>query len=172
MRTFMLLLIAALMTCPAAAQTANTRVLAKGAESPKASIDSLAWLAGRWVGTGLGAEAEVVYSPPRDGVMLGHLITTKPDGSMRFYELFEIEAYKGSLRVRVKHFEPDFVAWEEKDKTIDFPLVAIEGNRFYFDGATIERVDEATFHDYVAIEHEGKIREGRFEYHRADKDDS
>lgn len=42
-----------------------------------------------------------------------------------FYELCTIVEENGSLVLRLKHFNPDLKGWEETDKTVDFPLVAL-----------------------------------------------
>ena len=43
------------------------------------------------------------------------------------------------LRLRVKHFNPDFTAWEDKAEWHSFEPVAVEPNRLRFDGLRFER---------------------------------
>lgn len=148
---------------PALAQ--NTRSLAEGASSPPATIAAVAWLEGRWVGEGLGGSVEEVYSPPVGDSMVGHFRASNATGTT-FYELMTVREENGSLMWRLKHFHPDLRGWEEKDRTIEFPLVAIEGDRLYFDGLTIERVSENEVRQYVLVSSNGQASEAVFVYRR------
>jgi hypothetical protein len=98
----------------------------------------MAWLAGYWVGEGLGGTMEDIWMPPRDGVMLGAFRLTKPDGK-GFYELFAIEELEGSLRFVVKHFNPNWVGWEEKDQAVKLPLRKVGENEWSFGGVVFRR---------------------------------
>lgn len=156
-------LLGLLIALPAAAQ--NVRELAKGAKSPPAKIEALAWMAGRWTGDGLGGQVEENFSPPLGGMMVGHFRSSKASKT----EFFELETFveeNGSLVYRLKHFNPDLKGWEEKDKTVDFPLVAVDGNRVYFAGVTIERLGPDEMRHYVAIGKGNGAKEYVFDYRR------
>src|SRR5690606_36146300 len=124
-----LALVALLLPVPlAAAQESAPAFHARrlgDAQSPPATIDRVAWLAGRWVGEGLGGVSEEIWSPPAGGAMMGSYRLLK-DGAPVFYEMFLLVEEKGTLILKVKHFAPDFTGWEEKSEFVDFPLVAIE----------------------------------------------
>ncbi len=105
---------------------------------PKATIADAAWLAGRWAGEGMGGQVQEALSDPVNGQMVGYF-TLSRDGKTAFHELILIEEHEGSLRVRVKHFSPGFVAWEEKDDAIDFPLVSVAPGDLVFRGLTFRR---------------------------------
>lgn len=145
----------------------DTRSLPPGAASPRATIADAAWVAGRWVGEGFGGIAEEVMSPPAGNAMIGHFrIVTK--GEPSFYEIVQIREEAGSLVYRVKHFHPDLKGWEEKDKTVDFPLVASERDALYFDGLTIKRTGPDEVTHWVRIRaKDGKIEEAKLVYRRA-----
>lgn len=81
--------------------------------APRASIGQASWLAGRWVGEGLGGRIEEVWSPAHGGQMVGHFILLR-DGAPVFYEMLLLDEQATGLRMRVKHFNPDFVGWEER----------------------------------------------------------
>jgi len=106
--------------------------------SPPAKIEQVAWLAGYWVGEGLGGQIEDIWMPPRDGVVLGAFRLTKPDGK-GFYELFAVEEFEGSLRFVVKHFNPNWVGWEEKDQAVKLALRKIGENEASFGGVGFRR---------------------------------
>ena len=117
----------------------EVRTLAVGAAPAKAGVEDVSFLVGRWVGRGLGACAEESVLPAADGQIAGMFRQMRPDGGLWFYEFYTIVEKEGSLVFRIKHFGPDLAGWEEKDETVDFPLVAIEGDTAYFDGLSWRR---------------------------------
>ena len=128
----------AALLCSALAALAQAPAPAPPPASPPARIESMAWIAGYWVGEGMGGHLEDIWMPPRDGVILGAFRLTKPDGK-GFYELFAIEEFEGSLRFVVKHFNPNWVGWEEKDQAFRMPLRRIGENEFSFGGVGFRR---------------------------------
>lgn len=165
MRMFAIAL--ALFCLTPAAWGEETRSLAPGGVSPKATIADAAWVAGRWVGEGFGATVEEVMSPPMTNAMIGHFAMADKSGP-KFYEIVQIREEKGSLVYRVKHFHPDLKGWEEKDKTIDFPLVAVEREALYFDGLTIKRTGPDEVTHWVRVRgKDGKVEEAKLVYRRA-----
>jgi hypothetical protein len=162
---FALLLIAS-SSLAEEAMTANTLRLSADQKPPAATIADMAWYAGRWTGTGLGGWTEEIWSPPRDGTMMGMYRMVK-DGKPIFYELLMIAEENGSLAIKLKHFHADLRGWEERDASLRFPLVAKRDGRIYFDGMTFERVGTDRVKVYLAIEHkDGSVREEVFEYSR------
>lgn len=146
--------------------TENTVKLAEGQTSPKATLADVAWLAGNWIGTGLGGVSEEIWSKPAGGAMMGvyRLIV---DGKPVFYEMMWLIEQEDSIVLRLKHFRPDLVGWEEKDKTVDFKFVGREGNRLNFSGLTFDRVDSKNLKIYLALKQkDGSIREELFEMKR------
>ena len=162
-----ILMVLVLMLIPTVSLADETRTLGPGAGSPPASIVDAAWVAGRWVGQGFGANVEEVMSPPAGNAMIGHFRIAGKDGPS-LYEIVQIREENGSLVYRVKHFNPDLTGWEEKDKTIDFRLVEAEKDALYFDGLTIKRTgpDEVTHWVRVTAK-DGKTQEAKLVYHRA-----
>lgn len=163
------LLLLALPALTAAAQekyTPNTLRLKDGAVGEKAAISEMGWLAGRWSGTGLGGRADEDWGTPREGVMLGTFRMLK-DNKPVFYEFMTLEERGGSLVLRVKHFTPELVAWEEKDRSVDFPFIKKDGKRLYFNGLTFERNSSDSVRIYLVIgQKDGTFREETFEYTR------
>lgn len=148
-------------------KTANTIKLADGEVSKKAVIADLEWLTGAWTGTGLGGLSEEVWGTPRNGVMVGHYSLVK-DGKPVFYEMMMLVEQEGTLVLRLKHFHPNFVGWEEKDKTVDFRFVKKDGKRMYFSGLTFERDGDKGLNIYLALRHrDGTLREETFRLKRA-----
>lgn len=145
----------------------ETRRAAAGASSPPARIADLAWLAGSWEGEGITGPAREVYSAPVGGQMTGHFIQTRGDG-IWFFEIMSIAEANGSLEYRLRHFNADLTGWEERNEVRRFPLVAAEGDAWYFDGLTIRRHGADGMIGAVRIDNEdGTSREAVFRYRRA-----
>ena len=155
-----------LATGAAYADEPRTRTLAPGQQSPPARIADVAWDAGRWVGEGFGAKVEEVMSPPAGNAMIGHFSMVGKEGPS-FYELVQIREEAGSLVYRVKHFQPDLIGWEEKEKSVTFPLVAIEKDAIYFDGLTIARTGPDEVTHWIRLKNkDGTAEEAKLVYRR------
>ena len=147
-------------------QTENTLKLEAGKPAVSAKIDDMRWLAGTWRGTGLGGVAEEIWSEPAGGVMMGSFRMLKGDKTV-FYEFITLSETEGSLVMKVKHFSPELVAWEEKDKTVDFKFIKRDGKRYYFDGLTFVVDSPEAVKVYLAMQQkDGSMSEGVFEYKR------
>lgn len=118
--------------------SANTLRLDPAAERKPAEIADLAWLQGYWVGEGLGGQTEELWMPPMADRMYG-TFTLVREGEIVFTEAMLLIEEEGSLTLRVKHFDKEFVGWEEKDGFVSFPLVRAGENEAYFNGLTIRR---------------------------------
>jgi hypothetical protein len=71
--------------------------------------------------------------------------------------------------LRLKHFGTDLKGWEEKDETVDFPLVKLKPNKAYFDGMTFEKIGEEEMNIYVLIrQKDGSQNEMKFPYRLVD----
>lgn len=108
------------------------------------TVADAAWLAGRWVGEGLGGELEETWSPPAGGQMVGHFRLVR-EGKPEFYEFLMIDVAPTGLRLRVRHFNPDFTAWEDRESFHTFEPAGIEPGSIKFRGLSISRKgDEIT----------------------------
>lgn len=146
--------------------TENTVKLDSGASGSKATLADISWLAGSWSGTGLGGVSEENWGKPADGAMIGtyRLIV---DGKTVFYEFMLLTETEGTLILRLKHFHPNFVGWEEKDKSVDFKFVKMDGQRAYFSGLTFERKNSKELNIFLALrQKDGQVREEVFKMKR------
>jgi hypothetical protein len=116
--------------------------LAQASASPPAKIAEVEWLQGYWTGEGFGGQVDEQWTAARAGVMLGTFRSLKADGSPAFYELLGIEEFEGTLRMVVKHFNPDWVGWEENDKAFKATLTRIGPTEAVFGGVALKRVGE------------------------------
>lgn len=143
----------------------EVRSLPEDGRSPPAQIGDIAWLAGRWVGEGLGGTAEDVIAPPSGGQMMGMFRHSKADGAVNFYEFYVFAEQDGSLTQRLKHFSPLLAGWEEKDGFVEFPLVAIDGRAAWFDGLSYRLEDDGSLTVAVRLDEE---RVAQFRYRKVD----
>ena len=158
-------LLVLLFAAPAAAQ--RVRSLDKGA-SPPASIDQLAWLAGSWTGTGMGAAVAETYSAPLGGRITGHFTMADGNGGVAFTELVDYVPLGTSIAYRVRHFGPDMAGWEDKSGAAsEHALLAIEGKRMFFDGMTLDhsRPGALEFHIRI-VDKAGRTRDLTYRYRR------
>ena len=147
------------------AQSENTLTLDSGNSSPEASINDVEWIAGHWKGKAFGGETEEVWTSPSGGSMMC-AFKLVVEGKVKFYEFYAIIEENESLIIRLKHFHHNLKGWEEKDETVNFPLVKIEKNKAYFDGFTFERISENELNVYVMLGGEEKAEEYKFIYKR------
>lgn len=164
--TLVFMLVTATAIAAQVKNTENTVKLAEGQTSAKATIANISWLAGAWSGTGLGGVSEEVWSKPNNGVMVGTyrlIIDNKPI----FYEMLWMMESEGSIILRLKHFSPALVGWEEKDKTVDFKFVDRVGDRMRFSGLTFEKFGDTKLNIYLALrQKDGSLKEEVFKMER------
>jgi hypothetical protein len=142
----------------------NTISFPEGGNSPEATLDQVSWIAGHWKGEAFGGIAEEIWSPPLGNSMM-FVFKLVSEGKVQFYEIGHIQQTSETLLMQLKHFHGSLVGWEEKDETIDFKLVKLEENRVYFDGLTIERINENEINVYVVVgEEDGSSEEVKFNY--------
>ena len=134
------------------------------APTPPARIADAAWLQGYWAGTGMGGEAEDVWLPAKAGVMLGAFRLMKAGGKPAFYELFAIEEADDSLVFIVKHFNPDWVGWEEKDKALRLKLTRASKDELAFGGVVFRRPGA----DALAVDVTVRQKDGTQKTHTCD----
>jgi hypothetical protein len=149
--------------------TEHTVSLSPGEKSPPATLADMRWLEGHWVGDAFGGVGEETWMAPSGGSMLGMYRIVR-DGKPVFFEIMMLVERQGSLTLTLKHFNADLTGWEEKDKVVEFPLVAVEKNAIHFAGMSFHPSGD-TLTVYLAIEQkEGTIREEKFVYRRKKPD--
>ncbi len=134
--------------------------------SPKATLEDVAWISGYWRGEAFNGEVEEIWSSPLGNSMVASFKLVVDD-EVKFYEIETITEKNGTLMLQLKHFYSNLKGWEEKDETVDFPLVKITESRVYFDGMTFEKVSDNEMNVYVLIKQEDKVAEEmKFNYHK------
>lgn len=88
------------------------------------TIEAMAWLSGRWIGSHGADTIEEQWSTVAGGGMMG-MFRAITDGHPRFYELITLDGEGEGLVCRFKHFNRDLSGWEEKDEALTLDLVAL-----------------------------------------------
>ena len=110
------------------------------ADDKTPSIEDFAFLTGYWKGTGFGGESEEMWMPPVAGKMFG-IFKQSSDSELIFTEFMEITEVDGEFKLRLKHFNPDFSGWEEKQDHVIFPWVSVSPNKAVFGALSYELVE-------------------------------
>lgn len=148
------------------AKTGHTFGLDDPATRVPATLDDVAWLVGSWTGSAFGGTFEEVWNPASLGTMVG-MFKVMGDDKVSFYELMLLAEEEGSLVLKVKHFSPDFTAWEEKDDYIKFRLVSVEPGAVHFSGLSFYSVSDDEIHAYIALHNDDKVWEEKLIYRRS-----
>ena len=152
MQTFARFLFAALIVGAAIAHAQPKGLPAPAQPAPvPAKIETLAWLKGYWTGEGYGGTVETLIGPAKAGVMIGTFRHMKADGKPGYYEISAFEEVEGSLRFIIKHFHPNWVGWEEKDRALQARLVRHDKDEWQFNNLLIKRTGRDAFVMEIAI---------------------
>ena len=146
-------------------RTEHTFRLSDGEERPAATIEDASWLVGSWAGTAFGGRFETVWNPPSAGTMVGFFKLLGDEG-VAFYELLLLSVEDGTLSLKVKHFNPDFTAWEEKADYVNFRPVKIEEDALHFGGLTFYRRGNDAIDGYIVMKNGDEITEHHLVYER------
>ena len=101
-------------------------------------ITDLSFMSGKWVTTGSWGDMEENWSAPMGNCMMCSYRCVK-DGKAVFYEFIIIEQQAGGPVMKLRHFNPGNIAWEEKDKPYEYPLMFLDEGV-----ARFERPDKKT----------------------------
>lgn len=108
------------------------------AQAPTRHINDLAFLSGTWATRSEWGDMEQHWSAPMGNSLMCVYRCVK-DGRVIFYELMLIEQTAEGPVMYLRHFSPGSVAWEEKDKPWEYPLMFLEHGH-----ARFERKDRKT----------------------------
>lgn len=107
-------------------------------QAPIRNISDLSFMAGKWVTKGQWGDMEENWSEPMGNSMMCSYRCVK-DGKIVFYEFIVIEQQPTGPVMKLRHFSPGNIAWEEKDQPYEYPLIYLDENV-----ARFERPDKKT----------------------------
>ncbi len=163
--TFALLVVLAQSAAAQTQLTEHTYQLDTPDNRPAATLDDVAWMVGNWSGEAFGASFESHWNPQSAGSMVGFFKLLDGD-TVSFYELLLLVEEEGSLSLKVKHFNPDFTAWEEKADYIDFRYVMSDDDAVHFSGISFYRVDDDNMIAYIVFRNGDDVNERKLVYRR------
>lgn len=127
-------------------------------------LENIKWIAGNWKGEAFGGQTEENWSEPSAGSMMANFKLIDKD-KVVFYEIEIIREVENTLILQLKHFGSDLKGWEEKDKTIDFPLKEITENKVVFEGMIFEKISANEMNIYVDIKQDNdSVETVKFNY--------
>ena len=144
----------------------HTFALSDDESAPVVTLDDLALLVGSWTGSIFGEQFEEVWNPPSAGSMMGMMKIHDGD-EMNFYEMQLITDDGEGLALLVKHFSPEFEAWEEKGEFVRFPFIGIDDDAIHFSGISFYREDANNMTAYILLRFGEEVREEKITYQRA-----
>jgi len=100
--------------------------------STAASLADLSWIAGDWVGGDDDSFIQEQWSAPEGNDMMG-MFRLIQGGDVGFYEFMTITRDATGTVLRIKHFDPGLVGWEEKTDSVVFGLVKVGTHRAVFE---------------------------------------
>ncbi len=95
-------------------------------------LHTLQWMTGAWVGTIDDDQIEEHWSSSDGETLMGMFRWLKAD-AVYLYEFMLISKSELGVTLQIKHFQPDFVGWEEKDAAVTFYFQTLEGRTVTFD---------------------------------------
>ena len=113
-------------------------IVAYAQDVPVRDIKDLAFMAGKWTTKGEWGDMEENWSAPFGNSMMCSYRCVK-NGKVVFYEFIVIEQQPSGPVMKLRHFNPGLIAWEDKDKPYDYPLMFLDENV-----ARFERPDKKT----------------------------
>ncbi|MFZ1529473.1 MAG: DUF6265 family protein [Ferruginibacter sp.] len=112
-------------------------VLAFG-QLKKANVSQLSFMKGYWELKHAWGDMEEIWSGPMgDNLMCTYRCVDS--GRVVFYEFIVVEQTDSVPVMRLRHFKPGSIGWEEKDKPDDYPLISLSKNK-----AVFERTDKTS----------------------------
>ena len=134
---------------------------------------ALSWLTGNWLGQNGQDLVEEHWSPLGGNTLMG-MFRWVTQSQVRFYELLAIEQEGEEVFLRIKHFDPKLIGWEEKDRAHEFVLVQLQGQEAVFleldkpeaRWAVYRREGQERLVSYFTREDEPVTETGLFEYVR------
>lgn len=98
----------------------------------KANVSQLGFMKGHWVLKHQWGDMEEIWSGPKgDNLMCTYRCVDS--GKVIFYEFMVVEQTDSVPVMRLRHFKPGSIAWEEKDKPMDYPLISISKSKAVFE---------------------------------------
>ena len=98
----------------------------------KAHVKDIEFMKGVWRLQHAWGDMEEIWGPPMGNNMICAYRCVK-DGKIVFYEFIVIEQSDSVPVMKLRHFNPGSIGWEDKNTPYLYPLVALEQNKAVFE---------------------------------------
>ena len=115
-----------------------------------ADLNDYSWLVGTWTGEGFGGTIEESWSAPVAGTMMGMFRHFTDDGPT-FYEFMLLD----ETGIRLKHFNPDIISWEEKEEFVHFKMIRSTNDLIEMKDLSYERISDTQLEIRLRLEENG-----------------
>jgi Domain of unknown function (DUF6265) len=116
------------------ASLAGAAVAQAPAPAPsRAVLTDLSWMAGRWIDDSGGNLSEEVWTEPAGDSMMG-MWRYVAGSQTRVFEILTISVEAGGIVIRLRHFDPELVAREDKATPVELSLIAWTPGEAVFEG--------------------------------------
>lgn len=113
------------------------------------------WLTGTWSGPGFGGTFEETWSEPdANGILMGMFRYTDSAGAVQFYEYWLLD----STGMKLKHFNPDFVGWEEKAGFVEFDMISVTDRKVSLNGLSYELLPTGEMEIRLRMKHGSDVK--------------
>lgn len=118
-------------------------------------------MAGTWTLKHKWGDMEEFWGPPMGNNMVSSYRCVK-DGKVVFYEFVVIEQTNGLPVMKMRHFNPGNIGWEEKDKALNYKLISLTKNKAVFESPdkTLKLIYERLNHTKMNVILDEKDKNG------------
>ncbi|MCF0072431.1 DUF6265 family protein [Dyadobacter sp. CY261] len=114
------------------AVSAFALILTATLSQAQGTLNDIAFLDGRWLGTYNGGPIEASWTAPKGNNIVGFIRMIKDD-KPALYELFAFEQTEKGPVAMVKHFKPGMISLEEKDVADRYNFIEAKTNQALFE---------------------------------------
>jgi Domain of unknown function (DUF6265) len=102
----------------------------------RAVLSDLSWMSGRWIDDSGGNLSEEIWSAPSGDSMMG-MWRYVSGGEVRIFELLTVSVEPTGIVMRLRHFDPDLAAREDKGNPVTLALVGWKPREAAFEGPAV-----------------------------------
>lgn len=107
------------------------------------TVNDLKFISGKWTGSTEWGDMEEYWSLPMGNTMICSYMCVN-EGKVVFYEFIVIENSDSVPVMKLRHFNPGSIAWEDKESPDHYPLIKLEPNLAQFEST--DKKTKMTFH--------------------------
>jgi len=132
----------------------------------KSHWDKISWITGDWIGDGFGGVSYETWTEPIAGIILCTYRHVS-EGTNNFFELIPVsEDDKGSLVMKLRHFNPNMTAWEDKEGQLVWEMTEITDTSVTFGPCTYKLIEKDKMEISLIMNNDGMVETEVFNFKR------